>query len=80
MMKLEANIEAVILRQSEQWQRNVSTRPGPWVGCILPLILVVCNSRHSSMRYTHEGKLNCAAVARSCRLVPLRPTVIRDAG
>lgn len=32
MMKLEANIEAVIFRQSVQWQRNVSTKPGPLVG------------------------------------------------
>ena len=30
--KLEANMEAVILRQSVQWQRNVSTRPSPEVG------------------------------------------------
>lgn len=41
-MKLEANIEAVILRQSVQWQRNVSIRPGPSVGYCLPLILVKC--------------------------------------
>ena len=32
IMKLEANIEAVILRQSVQWQRKVLRRPGPWVG------------------------------------------------
>ena len=32
MMKLEANIEAVILRQSVQWQMNVSTKPGASVG------------------------------------------------
>lgn len=32
MMKLEANIEAVILRQSAQLQRKVPTRPGPSVG------------------------------------------------
>lgn len=25
-------MEAVILRQSVQWQTNVPTRPGPWVG------------------------------------------------
>ena len=30
--KLDANIEAVILRQSVQWQRKVLTRPGPEVG------------------------------------------------
>jgi len=35
MMKLDANIDAVILRQSVQWQRNVSTRPGASVGCIM---------------------------------------------
>ena len=33
MMKLEANIEAVILRQSVQWHMNVSIKPGPLVGC-----------------------------------------------
>jgi hypothetical protein len=32
-MKLEANIEAVILRQSLQLQTKVSTRPGEVVGC-----------------------------------------------
>jgi hypothetical protein len=32
-MKLEANIEAVILRQSLQLQTKVSTRPGAVVGC-----------------------------------------------
>ena len=31
-MKLDANIEAVTLRQSVQLQRNVSTRPSPDVG------------------------------------------------
>ena len=31
-MKLEANMDAVILRQSVQLQIKVSTRPGPWVG------------------------------------------------
>lgn len=41
-MKLEANIEAVILRQSVQWQRNVSIRPGPSVGYSLPLMFVMC--------------------------------------
>lgn len=30
-MKLEANIEAVILRQSAQWQMNVDIKPGAWV-------------------------------------------------
>lgn len=28
-VKLEANIDAVILRQSVQWQMNVLIRPGP---------------------------------------------------
>lgn len=32
-MKLDANIDAVILRQSVQWQTNVSISPGPDVGC-----------------------------------------------
>ena len=32
IMKLEANIEAVILRQSVQLQTKVSTSPGPEVG------------------------------------------------
>jgi hypothetical protein len=32
MMKLEANIEAVILWQSAQLQTKEPTRPGPWVG------------------------------------------------
>ena len=32
-MKLEANIEAVILRQSVQLQMNVSIRSGFSVGC-----------------------------------------------
>jgi len=32
MMKLEANMEAVILRQSVQLQRKVLTRPGLEVG------------------------------------------------
>ncbi len=31
-MMLDANIDAVILRQSEQLQTNTSTRPGPSVG------------------------------------------------
>lgn len=31
-MKLEANMEAVILRQSVQLQRKVLIRPGAWVG------------------------------------------------
>lgn len=35
MMKLDANIDAVILRQSVQWQRNVWTRPGASVGWIM---------------------------------------------
>lgn len=35
MMKLDANIEAVILRQSVQWQRKVSTRPGASVGWMM---------------------------------------------
>jgi len=29
---LDANIEAVILRQSEQLQTKALSRPGPWVG------------------------------------------------
>ena len=33
-MKLEANIEAVILRQSAQLQMKVLTRPGALVGLI----------------------------------------------
>lgn len=33
MMKLEANIEAVILWQSAQLQTKEPTRPGPEVGC-----------------------------------------------
>jgi hypothetical protein len=33
MVKLEANIDAVILRQSVQLQMNELTNPGPWVGC-----------------------------------------------
>jgi len=32
-VKLEANMLAVILWQSEQLQMNVVTRPGPWTGC-----------------------------------------------
>jgi len=32
MMKLEANIEAVILWQSAQLHTKEPTRPGPWVG------------------------------------------------
>lgn len=32
MVKFDANIDAVILRQSVQWQTNVPTRPGPSVG------------------------------------------------
>jgi hypothetical protein len=79
-MKLEANIEAVILRQSEQWQRNVPTRPGPSVGYSLPLILVVCDPWYQGMRYTHKGKLYGAAIACSCCLVLFRPTVICAAG
>lgn len=31
-VKLDANIDAVILRQSEQLQTKVWTNPGPWVG------------------------------------------------
>lgn len=31
-MKLDANMDAVILRQSVQLQTKVFTRPGPWVG------------------------------------------------
>lgn len=78
-MKLDANIDAVILRQSVQWQRNVSTRPGPSVGYSSPLML---NSRSLvlSMRYTYKGKLYGATVACSCRLVLVRPTVICAAG
>lgn len=34
-MKLEANMEAVTLRQSKQLQTKVLTRPGASVGCIL---------------------------------------------
>jgi hypothetical protein len=32
MVKLDANIDAVILQQSVQWQRVVLPRPGPCVG------------------------------------------------
>jgi hypothetical protein len=32
MVKLDANMDAVILRQSVQWQRVVLPRPGPCVG------------------------------------------------
>lgn len=32
-MKLDANMEAVILRQSVQLHTKVLTRPGPWMGC-----------------------------------------------
>jgi hypothetical protein len=35
MMKLEANIEAVILWQSAQLQTKEPTRPGPWVGWVV---------------------------------------------
>lgn len=31
-VKLDANMDAVILRQSEQLQTKVLIRPGPWVG------------------------------------------------
>jgi hypothetical protein len=32
MVKLDANMDAVILRQSVQWQRVVLPKPGPCVG------------------------------------------------
>lgn len=39
-MKLEANMEAVILRQSLQWHMKVSTRSSPSVGYVLEEKLV----------------------------------------
>lgn len=39
-VKLEANMEAVILRQSVQLQMNVVTKPGPWRGCgVLEMVI-----------------------------------------
>ena len=32
IVKFVANMDAVILRQSVQWQVKVVRRPGPWVG------------------------------------------------
>lgn len=40
-VKLDANMEAVTLRQSVQWHTKVLTKPGPDVGCGNDLLILI---------------------------------------
>ena len=63
----DANIVAVTLRQSLQWQTWVLTRPSPSTGCLVSVHLVDDTGEYQSENGgTHDLKLNSAAVT-SCR-------------
>jgi hypothetical protein len=74
--KLDANIEAVILRQSVQWQMNVSIRPGAWVGWGALLEM----RYRSTVLGTYETELHSAAKACGCCPVSVGPAILAGAG
>lgn len=71
MVKFEANIDAVILRQSVQWQMKVPTKPGAWIGndsCTAPqkhVAVAESSFDHPSSAPPARGKkgLDLSAVA-----------------
>lgn len=66
-MKLEANIEAVILRQSLQLQTKVSTRPGAVVGWLWEGWLARGSVLGYVVAWTYKEALDGAAEAGGCR-------------
>jgi hypothetical protein len=77
MTKLDANMDAVILRQSVQLHTNVSTRPGAVTGCGTLAALLV--EGEAGEEETNECELHGAAETGCGRFVVSGPPVAGEA-
>jgi hypothetical protein len=66
IVKFEANMEAVILRQSVQLQRNVLTNPGPLVGCLRSCQHQEMKCGNMSLRKPKQEDLRAALTNPNC--------------